>query len=616
MKSGQPMGPRGKSTFRAQPGRGRLSAAGALVAVTISLMQLAALVVVAAATVTPAMASARDEGAFGPLESGLLGPPAHASGIKIPRAAWTTAGTKQAVAGTIGVAEATGGAVVPPVKREKPMTPAPAAEPVQPPEAVAPAAAPEPAPQSSDRSDKSSKGEKDAVRTGAKSGERTAPMPPDAGGIFAPIQDWLAKANREYQGTIVKQLSRPSPEEVEAAAEKQREEEKSAELKRKAEEQARTEAAAKAETAKKAEERAHAEVAAKAEAMKRAEEAKKADAAKQQSEAQKKAEAEAAHKAEAQKKAEAEAARKAEAQKADAQKVEAQKAEAQKADKEAEAARKAAAETEAAKQAAAKQAETDARRLAEEDKKAAEEAKNAAEAEKLKQAARVAEQEKARQDKARQEAERQAKQAEEAQRLDGERLAAEKAAAEKAAREAQQAEQAQPPGVPQPPQQKAQVRARPGPGEHPRDVPAFGDVARSTQATSDKAGRHRHWTVTIDTEPITRPAAGTRVASDDGVMFASRRLRPTMRLGGNIANGTAVKRWMMRTRYCRAAGRKVRLPGRYTVAKGDTLWEIAETHYDNGAKYPRIYRANRGRIADPDLIYPCQRFLVPRKKRH
>ena len=86
-----------------------------------------------------------------------------------------------------------------------------------------------------------------------------------------------------------------------------------------------------------------------------------------------------------------------------------------------------------------------------------------------------------------------------------------------------------------------------------------------------------------------------------------------MRLGGHVPQGTAVKRWIMRAKYCTKAGRKVRLPGRYTVARGDSLWLISEKHYDNGAKYPRIYRANRNKIADPDLIYPCQKFLVPRK---
>ncbi|MBI0299907.1 LysM peptidoglycan-binding domain-containing protein [Streptomyces sp. PRKS01-29] len=46
----------------------------------------------------------------------------------------------------------------------------------------------------------------------------------------------------------------------------------------------------------------------------------------------------------------------------------------------------------------------------------------------------------------------------------------------------------------------------------------------------------------------------------------------------------------------------------YTVAQGDTLWDIAETHLDDALKWPRIYALNKNRIqadgqrlTDPDL---------------
>lgn len=65
----------------------------------------------------------------------------------------------------------------------------------------------------------------------------------------------------------------------------------------------------------------------------------------------------------------------------------------------------------------------------------------------------------------------------------------------------------------------------------------------------------------------------------------------------------------------RKAGRRVDLPGVYIVRRGDTLWAIARRHYGSGARYPLIYRANRRTIADPDLIYPCQRIHLPRRGR-
>ena len=51
----------------------------------------------------------------------------------------------------------------------------------------------------------------------------------------------------------------------------------------------------------------------------------------------------------------------------------------------------------------------------------------------------------------------------------------------------------------------------------------------------------------------------------------------------------------------------------YEVAKGDHLWGIASNDdiYGDAYMWPRIYRANRERIADPDLIYPEQVLTVP-----
>ena len=51
----------------------------------------------------------------------------------------------------------------------------------------------------------------------------------------------------------------------------------------------------------------------------------------------------------------------------------------------------------------------------------------------------------------------------------------------------------------------------------------------------------------------------------------------------------------------------------YEVAKGDHLWGISgkDVIYADPYMWPRIYRANRDKIEDPDLIYPEQVLAIP-----
>lgn len=52
----------------------------------------------------------------------------------------------------------------------------------------------------------------------------------------------------------------------------------------------------------------------------------------------------------------------------------------------------------------------------------------------------------------------------------------------------------------------------------------------------------------------------------------------------------------------------------YTVVRGDCLWNIAKKkdYYGNGFAWPKIYKANRDKIKNPDLIYPKQVFTIPK----
>ena len=50
----------------------------------------------------------------------------------------------------------------------------------------------------------------------------------------------------------------------------------------------------------------------------------------------------------------------------------------------------------------------------------------------------------------------------------------------------------------------------------------------------------------------------------------------------------------------------------HKVKKGECLWEIAEAIYGDPFQWPLIFRANRDKIRNPDLIHPQQQLKIPR----
>ncbi|MBM4271295.1 MAG: LysM peptidoglycan-binding domain-containing protein [Deltaproteobacteria bacterium] len=53
----------------------------------------------------------------------------------------------------------------------------------------------------------------------------------------------------------------------------------------------------------------------------------------------------------------------------------------------------------------------------------------------------------------------------------------------------------------------------------------------------------------------------------------------------------------------------------HTVKKGESLWWIAKykDRYNDPYLWPLIYETNKKKIKNPDLIYPGQKFDIPRK---
>ncbi|CAA2138943.1 LysM peptidoglycan-binding domain-containing protein [Hyphomicrobium sp. ghe19] len=427
-------------------------------------------------------------------------------------------------------------------------------------------------------------------------------------GIADRVQDWLARANREFQSTIIRRLSTPSAvagdaiarnveevkgEDAAAAAARAEEAINTAQAKLAAEAEAKhqrelSDAAAKAAEEAKARE---AEVARLDEERKATEEKRRTEEQRRQAELRV-AEAEKAAKLKAAEDAAAkEAAEKAAAAAKEREIAERQAAEAAAAQRAAEAKQQALREAEAAKAA--------------EEARAAEEAKGVEEAKaKAAEAKRPADEEAAKAAAA-QEAEARAKIAAASEAAEKERAA--EVAAKKDA-EAKQALAAQTAA----PTKQAMVE------DEDKDET---DVAAAPSATEQPS--------VSGAQPAKR-VEGKFSGESDGKVAARKprhharvHRQASNRSTGRSVNGGAsqsahsgpvVKRWVRQPRQgrCRLAGHKVLLPGRYTVARGDNLWLIALRHYHDGWYFRRIYRANQDVIRNPNLIHPCERLYLPR----
>ena len=51
----------------------------------------------------------------------------------------------------------------------------------------------------------------------------------------------------------------------------------------------------------------------------------------------------------------------------------------------------------------------------------------------------------------------------------------------------------------------------------------------------------------------------------------------------------------------------------YSVKQGDTLWDLAQTAYNDPFQWKLIYQANRAKIKNPNLIHIGLKINIPKK---
>lgn len=49
----------------------------------------------------------------------------------------------------------------------------------------------------------------------------------------------------------------------------------------------------------------------------------------------------------------------------------------------------------------------------------------------------------------------------------------------------------------------------------------------------------------------------------------------------------------------------------HTVARGDTLYQLARSYYNDQSKWRTIYEANRGQLSSPHQLRPGQQLIIP-----
>ncbi|MFN4057988.1 MAG: LysM peptidoglycan-binding domain-containing protein [Roseinatronobacter sp.] len=117
----------------------------------------------------------------------------------------------------------------------------------------------------------------------------------------------------------------------------------------------------------------------------------------------------------------------------------------------------------------------------------------------------------------------------------------------------------------------------------------------------------------LDNQPIlrTRPAEdGTWQAQLDGIERGTYRLRvDEIDVAARVTSRAEIPFQRVTPEIAREASG----PQALIVQPGNTLWAMSRDQFGEGARFMRIFDANRDQIRDPNLIFPGQVFVLPRE---
>ncbi|KYK46438.1 peptidoglycan-binding protein LysM [Bradyrhizobium liaoningense] len=139
--------------------------------------------------------------------------------------------------------------------------------------------------------------------------------------------------------------------------------------------------------------------------------------------------------------------------------------------------------------------------------------------------------------------------------------------------------------------------------------------ARPTPAAKQDAGQEPKQAEKPDDKPdvvAALPSGSPRLASAPDRQAARPRLtgapKPKVlaRAPADTTVASASPADVLATAPAQAGGSRV-------IARGDSLWALSRLAYGDGARYAVIFKANRDKINNPNLIYPGQTFVMPQK---